>query len=240
MKELVLVLAAAEAASLGQVRAIPGLKVGVQGNRIWLRGIPAMEDVDLRIQQLPALERYELKGDEQLFRMGKSTPIAYLPRLEWQEIRSYLALELPVAAFAGRSMEVLDVGLVPSGREENPVAMTCALAHLQAWAEAAAEARIRALRMACDLDGQAWVMGHPLPSIPGTTYWSCQGLLLPGGWELEHPILAPVLVAQMNPAKDSLVVVQGRGIDTECTCIPLDFFVAATRSGIRLSPLVTP
>jgi hypothetical protein len=240
MKELILVLAQADHAALGNVRSIAGLKVGIQFEKIWLRGIPAKGETDLRIRQLPAMERYVLKADDQLFQIGKTTPVAYLPRLQWQEIKQYIPLELPVAAYAGRSTEVMDVKLVPSGREENPVALRCRLEHLQVWAETAAEVRIRALRLAGDLEGNVWVMGHPLPSIPGTGFWSCQGLLLPAGMALEFPILAPILLDQYNPGKDSLVVVQGRGEEIACENIPLDLFVAATRSGIRLSPLVAP
>lgn len=237
MREQVIVLALADQEALGHVRAIPGLHVARRADQVWLRGILDEEEVDLRIRQLPAIHRYVLSADDQLFLPQGRTPVSYLPRMEWQTILQYLPLELPLAAYAGQSDAKLPVCLVASGKEENAVALRCKVDHLKAWAESAAEVRIQCLRMVADLDGNAWVMGHPLPAIPGISHWSCEGLLLPAGHQLEFPLLAPLIVSQNNPEKDALVVLQADG---SWERIPLALFVVATRSGIRLSPLTEP
>lgn len=233
MKEQVIVLAESDREALGHVRTITGLQVGVQIGKIWLRGILVDDgEIDIRIRQLPALQRYLCEGG-MLFLPDARTPVAHLPKLTWQPILTQIPLDLPTAAYAGESVQRLPLRLVPAAQEQPAVALRCTLAHLQAWADTAAEARIDRLRMAVDAQGDTLVMGHPLPNVPGTSYWSCEGLLLPAGTRLEFPMMAPVILARLNPDKDSLVIMDREGRPER---IHLGLFVTATRSGIRLSP----
>lgn len=237
MKEQVIVLAEADREALGHVRTITGLQVGLQIGKIWLRGILVDEgEIDLRIRQLPALQRYFCE-EGMLFLPDALTPVAHLPKLNWQPLQAHMPLDLPTAAYAGESTQRIPLRLVPAKQEQPAVALRCALDHLQAWADAAAEVRIGRLRIAVDAEGTAFVMGHPLPNVPGTSFWNCDGLLLPAGMELEFPMLAPVILAKVNPTKENLVLLDHEG---RPELIHLGHFVAATRSGIRLSPYQHP
>ena len=111
------------------------------------------------------------------------------------------------------------------------------MSDFQIWADSAPEVRIKCLKFVADLEGSVLVMGHPLPSIRGTSYWSCEGLLMPSGFGLQYPILAPALLQRCNPEGDSLVFLQADG---SWERIPLALFVAASRSGIRQTPLIEP
>ncbi|MFN8397375.1 MAG: hypothetical protein U0176_22320 [Bacteroidia bacterium] len=233
MKEQVIVLAESDRESLGHVRTITGLQVGLQIGKIWLRGILVDDgEIDLRIRQLPAMQRFFCE-DGMLFLPEALTPVAHLPKLNWQSLQAHMPLDLPTAAYAGESAQRIPVRLVPATQEQPVVALRCALEHLQAWADTAAEVRISRLRMAINSESDVLVMGHPLPNVPGTSYWSCDGLLLPAGMQLEFPLLAPVILSKVNPDKESIVMLDREGQPER---IHLGLFVNATRSGIRLSP----
>jgi hypothetical protein len=235
MKEQVLVIAAADEAHLGHIRCIAGLQVAVRQDQIWVRGILDDNEVDLRIRQMPALHRFVVSQNDQLFLPNGQTPVAYLPRLEWKLILQFLPVEWPVSAYTAVSDEKLKVELVQSGKEENPVVLRCSLSDFQIWADSAPEVRIKCLKFVADREGSVRVMGHPLPTIPGTSFWSCEGLLLPSGFTLKFSILAPALLQRCNPEGDSLVFLQADG---SWERIPLALFVAASRSGIRQTPLI--
>jgi len=235
MKEQVVVIAAADVEQLGHVRCIAGLHVAVRTDQLWIRGILDDGNVDLRIRQLPALHRYVLNQNDQLFLPNGQTPVAYLPRLEWKSILQFLPVEWPVAAFAGQAELQVAPRLVPSGKEENAVMLQSTLQNLQDWAQTAPEIRIKCLKMVADRDGNVLLMGFPLPSIPGKSFWSCEGLLLPARFNLEFPMLAPTILARCNPEGDALVMLHADG---SWKRIPLALFVAASRSGIRQTPLI--
>lgn len=236
MKEQVVVIAAADQEFLGHVRCIAGLRVAVRADQIWIRGILDDGNVDLRIRQLPAIHRYILSDNDQLFPQNGHTPIAYLPRMDWTSMLQFLPLELPTAAFSGQSSERIGIRLVPSSQVQNPVLLRCNLIDLQSWVGSAPEIRIKCLKMVADRVQTVLVMGHPLPNIPGTSFWSCEGLLLPAGFVLEFPVLAPIVLSKCNPEGDALVMIH---TDGSWQRIPLALFVAASRSGIRQTPLET-
>lgn len=237
MTEHVFVLSRADLDALGTVRTIPRLLVATTEREIWLRGIPDKGEFADRLRQLPALRRYTIDLAEQLFLHGDQVPSERLPQLAWLPIAQLLPVDIPTAALAGQVQGEVRIQLVPSSEETSPVALLCRLPDLQAWAASAAESRIGCLRMAANSDGQVLLLGNPLPPLPGTGYWACEGLLLPAGYVLEFPILAPMILARCNPGRDGFVWMQANG---NWEHIPLQNFVTATRSGIRQTLQPTP
>ncbi len=230
MKEQVMVLAEADVELLGELRCFPQLVVALQGNRLWLRGIPVGGEDQHLFLRLPATERYLLGVDDLLFLPGSVTPIAYLPSLHWKPIGDFIVPELPVAAYGGSFSETIEAKLVSSSMEQKAIGMFCSLSDLQAWVDAAPEVRIKALKFAAEEDGEVLVMGEPLPTIPGRALWECEGLLLPAGYKLEYAMFARTIRQQLDPEGMDWLVFQADG---GWERVPKANLIPATRSGIR-------
>ncbi len=232
MTERVLVLAAADRDTLGAVRAVPGLQVAGAAGQLWLRGLPASGELPLAVRALPATAVYALDAAGRLFPAGSRTPTAQLPALAWQPIREFLPLEMPTAALPGQAAPRYRVRLVPSARAEAGAALLTTLAAWREYADGAPEIRLTRLRFAVADDRRVLLLGTPLPPIIGQELWLREGLLLPAGFDVEAPLLAPLLARQLNPAGDALLLFAADG---SWERILNEELVPATRSAVRLT-----
>ncbi|UOQ70446.1 hypothetical protein [Hymenobacter cellulosilyticus] len=232
MTERVIVLASADRATLGHVRTVPGLRVTETAGQLWVRGLPATDELPLPLRALPATAAYSVDAQERLFPPGTRTPTGLLPQGTWQPIAEFMPLELPTAALPARAAPSYRVRLLPSGRAEAGAALLTTLPEWLAYAETAPEIRLRGLRFAVSGEGQVLVLGTPLPPVMGQEYWQQHGLLLPAGFDLEAPLLAPLLARKLNPTADGVVLF---GADGRWEQILAEDLVPVTRSAVRLT-----
>ena len=237
MTEHVVVLAPTTAGALAAVRTLPGLHAAPDPatGRLWLRTGPSPEPLPVALRQLPALARYTLDAAGHLFEPGRRTPTATLPALAWRPLRELLPVALPTAALPAQEPPRYQPRLVASARAEPGAAL---LTHLPEWlryAETAPEIRLAGLRFAAAADGRVLVLGSPLPPLPGQEYWVAPGagpggLLLPAGFALEAPLLAPLLARQLVPAQDALLLFAPDG---SWERVPTAHLLPATRAAVR-------
>jgi hypothetical protein len=232
MTERVLVLAAHDRATLGGVRAVPGLQAAEAAGQVWLRGLPAAGELPLAVRALPATAAYALDAAGRLFPLGSLTPTAQLPPLAWQSIQAFVPLELPTAALPAQAAPRYQVRLVPSARAEAGAALLTTLAAWHEYAGAAPEIRLTGLRFAVAADRRVLLLGTPLPPIPGQEHWLSEGLLLPAGFDFEAPLLAPLLGRQLSPAADAVLLFAADG---SWERIPREHLLPVTRSAVRLT-----
>jgi len=232
MTERVLVLAGADLTCLGGVRNLPGLQVAEASGQLWLRGLPPTGEQPLAVRALPAHTAYTLDAQGRLFPAGSATPVARLPELSWQAIQSFVPLEMPTAALPAQGALPYRPRLLASNRAEPGAGLLTTLAAWQAYAESAPEIRLQPLRFAVAADGRVLLLGTPLPPLPGQELWQQESLLLPAGFDLEAPLLGPLLAQKLNPANDGLVLL---GEDGSWEKVALDNLVPATRSAVRLT-----
>lgn len=240
--EHVLVLAAPDATILAPVRTLPSLQAALEAEagRLWLRGLPAAEPLPVALRQLPALARYTLDVAGRLFAPGSLTPTAALPALAWQPLPALLPVALPTAALpAQEGAPRYRPRLRPSAQAEPGAALLTTLAEWLRYAETAPAVRLHALRFAAAADGRVLVLGAPLPPLPGQEYWIASGLapgaapaglLLPAGYALEAPLLAPLLARQLVPAQDALLLFAADG---SWERVPTTQLLPATRAAVR-------
>lgn len=233
MTEHVLVLAVADREALGRVRHLPGLEVAEAAGQLWLRGLPATGELPLPVRGLPAVAVYVVDNEGRLFAPGQRTPTARLPAgLVWQPIRAFVALELPTAALPAQSAPAYRVRLGASARAEAGVGLLTTLAAWHAYAETAPEIRLRALRFAVAADGRVLLLGPPLPPLPGQELWQHAGLLLPAGFDLAAPLLAPLLRQKLQAAADDVLLFAADG---SWERVPAAAILPVTRSAVRLT-----
>lgn len=233
MTERVFVLAAADRDALGRVRHLPGLQVAEAGGQLWLRGLPAAGELPLPVRGLPAVVAYALDAENRLFPGGQRTPTARLPAgLSWQPIREFVPLELPTAALPAQGAPAYEVRLCASVRAEVGAGLLTDLAAWHAYAETAPEIRLRPLRFAVAADGRVLLLGAPLPPLPGQEMWWHAGLLLPAGFDLEAPLLAPLLRRKLQAATDDVLLFAADG---SWERVPASAILPVTRSAVRLT-----
>ena len=233
MTEHVLVLAVADREALGRVRHLPGLEVAEAAGQLWLRGLPATGELPLPVRGLPAVAVYVVDNEGRLFATGQRTPTARLPAgLVWQPIRAFVPLELPTAALPAQGAPAYRVRLGASARAEAGVGLLTDLAAWHAYADTAPEIRLRALRFAVAADGRVLLLGTPLPPLPGQELWQHAGLLLPAGFDLAAPLLAPLLRQKLQAAADDVLLFAADG---SWERVPGAAILPVTRSAVRLT-----
>jgi hypothetical protein len=232
MTEKILVLARKDQHTLGAVRGIPALQAGVWEDHIWLRGIPVNGKTDLRIQQLPALQTWWLGQEGLLFAAGQLVPASKLPDLQWLPLKTFLPVSLPVSAMPGRLLHPQEAQLVPSSVEQPIVALLTTLEIWKAYAADVPAIRLQPLYFAVSGKEDVLVMGNPLATIPGKAYFLRDQILLPAGYDFDPPILS-VLIKEKLALQDKGYLLFDLAAHHQL--IPLEGFVPATRSGIRMT-----
>lgn len=232
MKELILVLAKKDKDALGAVRCHPNARAAADGDFIWVRGFPIGENIDLKIKQLPAIHTYYLGEDDLLFPPNASTPSAKLQRLPWVALQSFVTIEVPVAAYPGRLQTKHTVRLVPSENAHEGSALLTNLDEWKKYAETAPLSRLKRLKFAVSDENKVVILGTPIAPIPGKELWMRDGILLPCGFDFEIPLVSSFVNKKLNPENDSVLVFEK---ENDWEKIPLDYFIPARRSAVRLT-----
>lgn len=187
---------------LGSVRNWKNVQVALEEEIIWLKGFTEEQAVSSEIQQLPNLLLYELR-DGLLFRKGALVPSKKMQTaLLWIPIDKALRLTFPLFNnnFSGID-EKIEVELKPSEEEHPATALLCPIKEIR-------EAIITLPKFKLEktdwivINDQALFMGDPLLSLPGKTFWSKDGHLLPAGYDFEFKNLSSLLQRKYNTARD--------------------------------------
>jgi hypothetical protein len=232
MNETLMLLAPADFEALGAVRTLEGLRALNLDGMIWLRGIPELEKADRRVRKLPAQKTYRLGEGNLLFPIGGSTPEGKLPVGEWREIAEFVPVENPVSAMPGQIRAKLPFRLQRSEVPREGEAMLIGMEKLKSYADSAPAHRLGVLKFAVSAESEALVIGTPLPAIPGREFWMTDLLLIPGGYDLEYPVMAGTVSERLNPIKDAVIMLHPDGSWEK---IEWEDFVSASRSAIRLT-----
>lgn len=230
---LVLKLNRQDTGSLADLRTQPSLFIAEADEAVWLKAEQAGKDIRPRLNALPAVRTYVLQ-EERLFPVGAAVPEAELPRsLTWTPLQTWLQPEAPSSLLPPLELPAgqLPFRLVRSQEEQTASALLVEAEHWLQYAEAAPQVRLERLRFALSDERQVLVTGDPLPSLPGKLFWQMERLLLPAGWTLEYPLLAPLLSGRMAKETDDLALIRQSGA---WTTIRSAAFVTAQRANVRL------
>lgn len=236
MKEWVFQLSQDDYESLGSVRCFQGLQAALEENKIWLRGITASTVPDLSLLKLPLKKTFLLDEQDNLFLTGAATPIDKLQALNWQPVASFINVEAPISSLPGKTNDKVNIQLKASYEEQRGVALLTSLTAWKTYAEIAPVARLNSLRFAVSENREVFIIGTPLPPLPGKEYWSNQNLLLPSGYDFEIPVMAKLISQKLQADKDDVILFDATG---EWQRIPASYFMQATRSSIRLTEVTS-
>ena len=234
MQYLILTIAKTDIETLNSIRYLNGLIAAVDESHIWLRSDRKLDEFERSIHQLPIKQRFYVDENDLLFPAGAMTPVGKLAKMNWQPLFQLIPVELPVSTGVGEIPASVEIRLIPSSGVHKSACLLTDLATWKSYGETASVIRLNALKFAVAENNEVMITGDPLPSIPGREYWSCNGMMLPAGYEFEVPVVASFLYEKLNRYKDALIVFNETG---EWYKIDRNFFIPATRSAIRMTKM---
>lgn len=219
-------------AAAGRLRQYEDWALRLTGDTAWLAGPPLSREQADELAKVPCQARFRVDRQQRLVPEQGQVPVDRLPASGWHPLPSSLPPSLPPAALPAQLPQPQAIRMVCSAVEQPPAALVSDLESWQTFAEQAAAIRLRHLQFAVAADSRVLIVGEPLPPLPGTTCWRTGRLLLPAGWDLQYPAMAPVLPDLLGLGRQDLALFHH---DASWEAIDRDNLITATRAGIRLS-----
>ena len=219
--------------TLGAIRCEEQFYVAVSDDVIWIK--VADEEINHKlISRLPVIKSFYMDEFGRLFRLGHLTPEGVCGINEWVPIKNFIVPEVAVAAMPGSHFDKIKIKLAPHPYPQESSALEVSLKNWKQYAEHAPETRLSYLSFAVSENGNVFIIGKPLPPIPGNEYWKNHDIYLPSGYNFELPLISEFINKELNAGNDSVIVLQK---DNSFQKIDKSYFVPARRSAIRLTEI---
>ncbi|MGG7440825.1 hypothetical protein ACQ7CU_22440 [Chryseobacterium arthrosphaerae] len=217
---------------LGSIRDWKNVQIAVEDETLWLKGFTDEQAVAPEIQQLPDFILYELR-DGLLFRKDALVPSRKVrTALLWTPIDKALRLTFPVSNnnYFGID-EKIHVALTESLEEQPVIALLSTLSEIRESMAAIPKFKLEKIQWTV-IGDKALFLGTPLLSLPGKTYWSKDGHLLPAGLDFEFKNLSRLLQKKYNKESEGWLLWDENG---NCLSIKSTDFRPLSISSFRLT-----
>lgn len=185
-----------------ELRKWSHLKMAIEGNLIWIRGLTEAEIQSPKVLQIPSIERYYLKGAH-LIPFGKRLPALIEPNLVWSPIQRALKISLPKENFNYFGInQTYQIALVPSMDVRPVTATIVALKDLEKYIFDALNFRLKNLKWTILENEKALIIGTPMLPIQGQDLYEDACFLLPAGKKLKYSNLVKVYAAALGDSVD--------------------------------------
>lgn len=217
---------------LAQIRVWKSLRMATDMDDIWVRGIAPNQLHSPEIRSIPFKKIY-FQHENVLFLLGGNLPEERLKTsLLWSPIHKALPVETPDYNFNYFGMdETIELSIVPSSLERTAAAQLISLDTLDVIIPKMPAIRLQPIHWVI-IEDKALLIGSPLLSIPGKTYWQTQNFLLPAGYDFEYPELSVYFNKNVNQNSNDMIVMQ---TDNSYFKIAKENIQKLTISGYRLS-----
>lgn len=226
----VITLAPGDGMTLSPLRLEPELQIAETKASLWLRGPAGQDALDAKLAALPARERFELIGAEQLRLVDQRVPAHKLPMASWQSLSAWLQVALPAAALPGNLPPGIRLRLMRSSAEREPEVLLTTLEALRGFCGNAPQIRLDPLQFAVDASGHALVRGHPLPPLPGKRFILHGGVAVAAGYQWSPAVSDDVVARTLGVTAGALVLWNE---DETVGRLHAEQFVPLTRSAIQ-------
>lgn len=217
---------------LGSIRDWKNVQIAMEDETLWLKGFTDEQAVAPEIQQLPDFILYELR-DGLLFRKDALVPSRKVrTALLWTPIDKALRLTFPISNnnYFGID-EKIHVALTESPEEQPVIALLSPLSEIRESMAAIPKFKLEKIQWTV-IGDKALFLGTPLLSLPGKTYWSKDGHLLPAGLDFEFKNLSRLLQQKYNKESEGWLLWDENG---NCLSIKSTDFRPLSISSFRLT-----
>jgi hypothetical protein len=218
------------AAQLALLRTTPGIDLAIVGDSFWLHGASLSKELERQLLCLAGAERFEVLADQQLVPVDCLVPTEKLPAGPWIKIRDWLTMVRPTPAFVAKAPPRVALQFVRAAVETASTGLLTTLPVLLAYAESAPAMRLATCRFVATADQRVFVMGDPLPSLPGTQFYERERIWLPAGWTWEPALETKIVRQVLNLADGEHLLWESSDV---CHRLLAQDFVQATRAAIR-------
>jgi len=215
--------------TLHPLRLAPGLEVAVVDDALWVRGRGGDAALSLRLMAVPAQARYTWPEGEALRPVGSRLATARMPKTEWQLLRQWLQVTLPMAALPPPPPVPLALALVTAVEMQPANAFETTVERWAEWTNTAPAVRLKPLRVVASASGRVLVLGAPSPSIPGRAMVESDGIVVPAGYQWRPAVSATTVRRAFGAAAGTLIFWEPTGAQL----LSSELIAAATRAGAR-------
>ncbi|MDM1556302.1 hypothetical protein PYS58_19920 [Chryseobacterium indologenes] len=187
---------------LGSIRNWKNIQIATDEETIWLKGFTDEQSVASEIHQLPNFSLYELR-EGLLFKKEALVPSKKMRTgLLWIPIHKALRLTFPGSNqnYFGIT-EKVHIRLKESNEEHPVIGLISKMADIKETIVTLPKFRLEKIEWII-MEDKALFLGTPLLSLPGKTYWTKDGHLLPSGFDFELKNLSPFLQQKYNKKSD--------------------------------------
>lgn len=187
---------------LGSIRDWKNVQIATDDETIWLKGFTDEQVLASELHQLPNFLLYELRNGL-LFKKEALVPSKKVrTALLWMPIDKALRLIFPASNqnYFGIS-EKVQIRLKESNEEHPVIALISKIVNIKESIVALPKFRLEKLEWIV-IEDEALFLGTPLLSLPGKTYWTKDGHLLPSGFDFEFKNLSIFLQQKYNKELD--------------------------------------
>lgn len=202
---LVLLLAADDrkhATMLWQHESVEALPAG---DHLWLRW-ESSNDLLEKVRRIPGGQLFETIGHGQLVPYGFRVPTGALPEGQWQPLRQWLTLTLPLARFSSDQYAPIPLTLVRGEHVSEPRILRTDIQTWHHYAITAPQIRLDRWTFAVSDQGQVVVRGLPLPPLRGERFVEVNGIATVAGWRWSPAIESNIIAEAFGLADGDLLL----------------------------------
>jgi hypothetical protein len=218
------------AAGLGPLRFLNHTEALLQGETVWLRGQELNDADELRLRQIPGVERFQVSGDGELFPAGSLLPCGRLPAGTWQKLKDFLQPRLPPLRIVAGTLPQISLSLVRVTQQRDVGALLTTITAWEAYALSAPQVRLQPLKFAMNAERRVLIVGTPLPPLLGELFWEANGIFIAAGWCWSPAVEATIVRRLLQLSDDDVALWPANG---QWELIRRSDFVAARRAAVR-------
>ncbi|MFC6269367.1 hypothetical protein [Frigoriflavimonas asaccharolytica] len=198
LKEYFAVLPREKLKILGNIRHWENVQVSSDGEEIWLKNFSQDQAFSPILKIIPDVKIYELR-EGLLFEIGKSVPSRKLSSgLLWNSLQMSINIELPAKNLLQNNVaESFTIKIIPSEIEKESNVLIISLEDLDTHISSIPEFRQAKLHWVI-ADEKVILLGAPMISLPGKTYWQNGNHFLPSGYDFQFSILSQEINYKLN------------------------------------------
>jgi hypothetical protein len=195
---------------LAAIRHWNNLKVGFEGDDIWIKDLDYVQINSVEVQSIPYKTLF-YENDGKLFLVNSQLPHANIPSLLWTPINRAFPITLP--PLNHNLFEINNtakIEIIPSSLEQESVGILVSLTHLETFLFNAPTVRLKNLSW-CIVNQQALILGKPFLPVNGQSVWQINNHLLPNGYTFNFKPISYELNRILNTEATSYLLWQNNG-----------------------------
>ena len=218
--------------ALAPLRVWDHLKIGSEGQALWVTGFNEEEINSVLVKSIPNATAYYSNGSK-LYYINSKLPEQNIPSALWTPILRGIKLQLPDLNHNFFGIEgKIEIKIISSGDFKEDAALLTNVHTLSEYINQAPAVRLKDMKYIFVDENNVLICGSPVLPLTGQTYWQDGLHLIPAGFNFSTHILAQSIENIINPDQDAYVLWHTSGT---YTLIPHDMLENLSLASFKLS-----